>query len=71
MNERDVPQFDARGVETIIERFMNKRPSMMAFAGIFVPNEVYLSDSEIGDLAKQIIEYAARCGVINTQSTMK
>jgi hypothetical protein len=71
MNERDVPQFDARSVERIIENFMNKRPAMMAFAGIFVPNEVYLSESETKELSKQIIEYASRCGVMPSQSTMR
>lgn len=71
MNERDIPQFDARSVERIIERYINKRPDEFALAGIFVPSDVYFQKSEIEELAKHIIEYAARCGVIHQQSTMK
>jgi hypothetical protein len=71
MNERDIPSFDARGVESIIERYINKRPEEFALAGIFVPSDVYFQKSEIEELSKQIIEYAARCGVIPSQSTMK
>lgn len=71
MNDRDVHQFDARSVGAIIERFMNNRQNKFALAGILVASEVYLSESETKELSKRIIEYAAMCGVIDQQSTMK
>jgi hypothetical protein len=60
MNERDVPKFDLQGVKSILVRFNDMSEPVLP-----------LCDYEINDLAKQIIEYAARCCVIDQQSTMK
>lgn len=69
MNERDVQQFDFCGVKSILSRFNETH----AFPTDITINkgERPLLYKEIDDLAKQIIEYAALCGVIPPQSTMK
>lgn len=59
MNERDVPIFDSRSVKSILVRHLPKFMSGPLF------------DQLLDDIAKQIIEYAALCGVIHPRSTMK
>lgn len=68
MNERDVPQFDMSGVKSILVRFNDMLSEQDCG---FMSEPVQLCDYEINDLAKQIIEYAALCGVLDPRSTMK
>lgn len=69
MNERDVPQFDFRGVKSILSRF-NETHAFTEDIKI-VKGERPLLFHEITELANEIIEYAALCGVIPARSTMK
>ncbi len=69
MNDRDVPRFDFCGVKSILSRF-NETHAFNEHTTI-IKGERPLLYKEIDDLAKQIIEYAALCGVIPTRSTMK
>ena len=69
MNERDVPQFDLAGVKSVIVSFNKANKTPMPDLPQFTLEP--LSCWHVDDLAKQIIEYASLCGVIDQQSTMK
>ncbi len=60
MNERDVPDFDHEGIERVL-RSVNSNPN----------NLLSLDHRDINIISKAIIRYAALCGVITPQSTMK
>lgn len=69
MNERDVTQFDLKGIKSVLDHF--NEISKVPVPGFMSEPELLLRDDEINYLANKIIEYAAPCGVIPPRSTMK